>query len=126
MRTNTASLPDGVKICAHYRHFKDDTGKPRGIVRGKLGDGQSALLLSYLKRRWPDIYKEVLILCGGFHGSGHFQIQSISILAWDAFYGSIASRLERTPVKDERKDPDDRPCISLFQHLYNVHALTDS
>ena len=103
MKTNTASLTDGVKICGHYRRFKDRRKEPRGIVCGKLGDGQSALLLSYLKRHWPDIYMNVLILCGGFHASGHFQLSAITILAWKPFYGSIASELERTPIQGERK-----------------------
>ena len=67
MRTNTASLVDGVKIMGHYDRYKDRKGQPRGIVRGSLGDGQSVLLMSYLKRHWPETYKEILVLGGGFH-----------------------------------------------------------
>ena len=67
MKTNTASLEDGVDIMAHYRRYKDRKKQPRGLVRASLGDGQSVLLMSYLKRHWPEIYKQVLVLGGGFH-----------------------------------------------------------
>ena len=67
MRTNTASLADGVKIIGHYGRYRDRKGRPRGKVRGSLGDGQSVLLMSYLKRHWPETYKEILVLGGGFH-----------------------------------------------------------
>ena len=70
---------------------------------GSIGDGQSVLLTSYLKRHWPELYKQVIDLNGGWHSSGHFQIQGVTIFAWKAFYGRLAMRLQRTPVKGERK-----------------------
>ena len=103
MKTNTASLPDGVKIMGHHRRYKDQKQQPRGIIEASVGDGQSVLLMSYLKRHWPEVYKYLLVLNGGFHSSGHFQIQGITIFAWKAFYGRLAAHLERTPVKGERK-----------------------
>ena len=103
MKTNTASLPDGVKIMGHHRRYKDRKQQPRGIIEASVGDGQSVLLMSYLKRHWPEVYKYLLVLNGGFHSSGHFQIQGITIFAWKAFYGRLAAHLERTPVKGERK-----------------------
>jgi len=103
MKTNTASLQDGVKIIAHYRCYKRKKEETVGVVNAATGDGQSVLLMSYLKRHWPEQYKSLLVLNGGFHSSGHFQIQGITILAWKAFYGRLAAHLELTPVKDERK-----------------------
>ena len=67
MKTNTASLQDGVKIMGHYERYRDRKERPRGKVRASLGDGQSVLLMSYLKRHWPELYKQVLVLGGGFH-----------------------------------------------------------
>lgn len=103
MKTNTASLVDGVKIIGNHRLYAARQKRPQGIVQAETGDGQSVMLLSYLKRHWPEIYKQILILNGGFHSSGHFQIQGITILAWRAFYGRLAAHLERTPVLGERK-----------------------
>lgn len=40
-----------------------------------VGDGQSVLMLSYLKRFFPRIYKHVLISNGHWHSYGHFMLQ---------------------------------------------------
>ena len=54
-----------------------------------------------------------MVLGGGFHASGHFQIQGVTIFAWKAFYGRIASLLERTPVEGMRKG-------TLWPHMKNL------
>ena len=53
MYTDTAALQDMVKIQAHYAQWK----KKKAIVTASLGDGQSCLTMSYLKRHWPELYK---------------------------------------------------------------------
>jgi hypothetical protein len=63
MRTDTAKLEDGVKILNHYVKWR---GR-KALIQVAIGDGQSVLMLSYLKRHWPDTYKHVLIMNGHFH-----------------------------------------------------------
>lgn len=63
MDTDTSAISDGVKIIAHYKDFK----RGQRLVSVFIGDGQTCLTLSYLKRRWPNLYKHILIMNGHFH-----------------------------------------------------------
>ena len=63
MRCDTAALVDGVKIVTHVVTWK---GR-RARIMAMLGDGQSCLTMSYLKRHWPETYQAVLILNGHWH-----------------------------------------------------------
>ena len=55
------------------------------LVMRVIGDGQTCLTGSYVKRRWPDMYKHVLICNGNWHSSGHFQLQGITLFWWCVF-----------------------------------------
>lgn len=99
MGCDTNKISDGVKIYGNYTRYK----KVPKIVTIGLGDGQTVLTFSYLKRRWPETYKALLIFNGHWHSSGHHQLCTVTMLAWKAFYGGLADRLERTPVEGGRK-----------------------
>ena len=115
MKTDTAKLSDLVKI---IDHMVKCNGGVTPLVLRILGDGQSCLTASYIKRHWPELYKFVLITNGHFHSAGHFQLQvrahtthmlssrhnpelsplQALKLFWDCFYGRLADVLQKDKV----------------------------
>ena len=71
---DTKSYMDGFKIDAH---LLAEVG--RTLVRRVGGDGQLVLLLSYLKARFPEKFKNVLIDSGDFHAFAHFMFALIEL-----------------------------------------------
>ena len=71
MDCNTNSYRDISKI---VRHLQNQYGHIPLILR-ITGDGQTAQFLSYLKRRYPDLFKHVLVSNGNWHSNGHFMLQ---------------------------------------------------
>ena len=45
------------------------------LILRAVGDGQSVLMMSYLKRWFPGLYKHLLISNGHWHSNGHFMLQ---------------------------------------------------
>lgn len=85
---STQSYQDGYKII-HAAHAA--VGQPAVLRLG--GDGQLVLLLSYLKRKFPQQYKHVLIDSGDFHAYAHF-LFGLNELFWDACLSRFARVLE--------------------------------
>ena len=68
---NTNSYRDISRI---VRHMHNHYGLIPLILR-ITGDGQTIQFLGYLKRRYPDLFKHVLISNGNWHSNGHFMLQ---------------------------------------------------
>jgi hypothetical protein len=64
LRCDTRGIDDGIRIVAFLESL---TPEERQVVMLLLGDGQSMMTLCYLKRRFPDRYRHILICCGHFH-----------------------------------------------------------
>ena len=71
---DTKSYMDGFKANDHLLKHVGPT-----LVRRVGGDGQWVLLLSYLKARFPDRFKNVLIDSGDFHAFAHFMFALIEL-----------------------------------------------
>ena len=85
---STQSYGDGFKI---IRKVHRAIGKRPVIRLG--GDGQLVLLLSYLKRRFPEAHKHILIDSGDFHAFAHFMF-ALNELYWLCFICCCARELE--------------------------------
>ena len=83
MDCNTNSYRDLSRI---VRHLLDHYGHIPLIMR-ITGDGQTAQFLCYLKRRYPHLYKNVLVTCGHWHSNGHFMLQGVKLF-WSALYAT--------------------------------------
>ena len=90
MHCDTNKIPDLVRIVSHA---KQHYGRSPLVLR-MTGDGQSVLTLSWLKRRWPEIYKNVLITNGHWHSHGHFMLQGVKLF-WPCFYRACANHLHQ-------------------------------
>ena len=85
---STQSYDDGFKI---IRKVHRAMGMRPVIRLG--GDGQLVLLLSYLKRRFPQAHKHILIDSGDFHAFAHFMF-ALNELYWCCFICCCARELE--------------------------------
>ena len=89
MKCDTNNTTDMIRIVRHAREHYD--GRTPLVLR-MTGDGQSIITLSWLKRRWPDMYKHVLITNGHWHSHGHFMLQGVKLF-WPCIYGTCATHL---------------------------------
>lgn len=85
---STQSYQDAYKIM-HAAHMS--VGRPAVLRLG--GDGQLVLLLSYLKRKFPQQYRHILIDSGDFHAYAHLMF-GLNELFWEACLASFAKVLE--------------------------------
>ena len=77
------------------------------------GDGQLVLLWSYLKRRFPEKYKNVLIDSGDFHAWVHLMI-ALQELFWQVATCCFAMTLEIDNVYERMKDLENNTCGKLL------------
>ena len=96
LNCDTKSIEDGVRIVNFLEQLDSPLGH-RPEVLMCMGDGQSVLLLSYLKRRFPERYRHVLICCGNFHAFGHFLFGGQQSFH-DCYTGFWAKKLGREKV----------------------------
>ena len=68
MQTDTKSYQDFAKIVRHLSGYS----QPSTVVNVFTGDGQSCIGMKNLKRRWPQLYADWLVVVGGFHEHAHF------------------------------------------------------
>ena len=73
-KCDTKSYMDGFKMLDHLVAHVGVT-----LVRRVGGDGQLVLLLSYLKRKFPERFKNILIDSGDFHAFAHFMFALIEL-----------------------------------------------
>ena len=99
---NTHSYEDLVRIIAHLENQCETTP----LVLRVNGDGQSCIFASFLKNKWPQRYKHVLITNGHKHSWGHDMFCGIRIY-WRAIFARLAARLGKTRVTDFMKDMSD-------------------
>lgn len=99
---NTHSYEDLVRIIAHLENQCETTP----LVLRVNGDGQSCIFASFLKSRWPERYKHLLITNGHKHSWGHDMFCGIR-LYWRAIFARLAARLGKTRVTDFMKDMSD-------------------
>ena len=99
---NTHSYEDLVRIIAHLEKQCETTP----LVLRVNGDGQSCIFASFLKSKWPERYKHLLITNGHKHSWGHDMFSGIR-LYWRAIFARLAARLGKERVTDFMKDMSD-------------------
>ena len=124
MHVDTNNAPDMVRI---VKHAKDHYGR-RPLVLRMTGDGQSCITLSWLKRRFPEQYKNVLITNGHFHSHGHFMLQGVRLF-WYCFYARCAEHLHLSTGKAPTIDPtfnnlERNNYMHYSNFLYTVHVAS--
>ena len=132
MKCDTNNPSDMVRIVRHAREHYD--GRTPLILR-MTGDGQSIITLSWLKRRWPDMYKHVLITNGQWHSHGHFMLQAVKLF-WSCFYCTCAKHLhiwmpaaERSSKSMPRIDPtinnlEKNAYLHYTSFIFSVHVAS--
>lgn len=108
---STQSYQDGYKLM-HAAH--EAVGHPSVLRLG--GDGQLVLLLSYLKRKFPQQYKHVLIDSGDFHAYAHFMF-ALNELFWDSCLSRFAGVLEIDNVYERMPNLEN----NNYQKVLNFH-----
>ena len=95
------------------------------LILRAVGDGQSVLMLSYLKRFFPRLYKHVLIGNGHWHSQGHFMLQGFSLF-YRALYKRTSQHLHCNPtiLDPERKNLEKNAFLHYQNHLFGVHVAT--
>ena len=124
MGVDTNNAPDMVRI---VRHAKEHYGRSPLVLR-MTGDGQSCITLSWLKRRWPELYKNVLITNGHFHSHAHFMLQGVRLF-WACFYGSCAKHLHLYGGQKNTIDPtfnnlEGNNYMQYTSFIYSVHVAS--
>ena len=100
MDCNTNSYRDIARI---LRHLLDHYGHIPLVLR-ITGDGQTVQFLSYVKRRYPDLFKHILITNGHWHSSGHFMLQGVRLF-WPALYKTTTDVLQVNAQKKLKVHP---------------------
>ena len=131
MNCDTNTVPDMVRIVNHVREYYGRTP----LVQRMTGDGQSVITLSWLKRRWPEMYKHVLITNGQWHSHGHFMLQAVKLF-WSCFYCTCAKHLhiwmpaaERRSKSMPRIDPtinnlEKNAYLHYTSFIFSVHVAS--
>ena len=94
LECDTKKLSDGIRIIAFLEGLSTEDEQ---IILALISDGQSMLLLLYLKRRFPERYRHILILCGNFHAFGHFMFGGQESYH-DCFTGYFSAKLHKEKV----------------------------
>ena len=96
---DTKSHADGARIFKALEDagLLDDSSPEELVVLMCLGDGQSMLQAARLKRKDPDRYRHILILCGNFHAFGHFMFAGHESY-FDCFTGFFVVLLHKDKV----------------------------
>ena len=94
LNCDTKALKDGIRIIESFERVSTEEEL---VVLGTISDGQSMLLQMYMKRRWPERYRHVLIIGGQFHCFGHFMFAGQEAYH-DCFTGYFATKLHKDKV----------------------------
>ena len=97
-RCDTKSYQDGFRIT---EHLVEHVGP--ALVRRVGGDGQWVLLGSYLKRRFPEKFRNILLDSGDFHALAHLMFALIELF-WKCCAGCFAAVLELENVFERMPD----------------------
>lgn len=86
-----------------------------------LGDGQTVLRLRDLKRCFPALYKNVLVVNGAFHSHAHF-LMAVHFLWWECFLGVLAELLGKDHVAPDIKNLERNSWQHMLQFILPVVA----
>ena len=120
IKCDTNNVPDMLRI---VRHARDHYGRTPLVLR-MTGDGQSVITLSWLKRRWPEMYKHVLITNGHWHSHGHFMLQGVKLF-WHCFYCMCATRLHLLKTIDPKTSNLEKNAYMHYtSFIFSVHVAS--
>ena len=82
------------------------------------------ITLSWLKKRWPEIYKHVLITNGHWHSHGHFMLQGVRLF-WPCIYATCATRLHLLKTIDPAINNLEKNAYMHYTNfIFTVHVAS--
>ena len=113
-KCDTKSYLDGFRALDHLT-----THVGASLVRRVGGDGQWVLLGSYLKARFPERFKSVLLDSGDFHAFAHFMFALIELL-WKCCLCCFGSILELDNVFERMPNLENNAYSHALVYLSSV------